>query len=679
MLKNPLLSSKETDRKPPHDGLRPVEQSIARSTWRHIVIPFVCALGGGLLAWIGYRHLAAQALSQGFVLDELRPITDAAIAAGSRVQFWNGRSRLIIIPGVFLFLLLSIIDILVNRKKAASNCWFFIIAGILLFLTALVETRSLIIYLVGFAGIIAIGWLGHIREIDDAPVDSTRKTYSIILATILLFALLIRLYHLDIFPARYTTDEQLLASSALELGESVSRFFSQPHYMKPHLVKIVEIRSAFALLGSGLFQQRTASALMGVLTVFFVYLLTRRLWGNRAGLFAAFLVAVDPWHIGYSKFGVHEIEGPLFLVLVLLVLIRLYESGGKRNYALVGALAGVSLYLYLANMILAPFALAAAALVGILRKDSWRRLAGGILLMTIVCILLLLPHLLLGRANVKAMLTIYSGSSNFLAAAKHYHVSPLLMVMANLAKAGKTFLQWGPSNHPAAEFHPNPLASALALLGLGMLLARIRDPKNLLILLWIPVAFLPVAIAFGFEERRLFSTLLPIPMMLGGFALARVWPDKQHETSRFGAIIARTFIIFVLALIGLADLHTTYADTDSTFGRPAQPQKAAEFAASLPSDYSVIITNRSKEYPFLLYLLNCDRLHRQVEGRNYGFMEFAEIEPHAQGLASKENLALLLDPGPSEQQFLEQIQKLNPNAVVIKKRDYWACILPQKN
>jgi hypothetical protein len=186
---------------------------------------------------------------------------------------------------------------------------------------------------------------------------------------------------------------------------------------------------------------------------------------------------------------------------------------------------------------------------------------------------------------------------------------------------------------------------------------------------------MPAALGFGFEDRRLFSTLLPIPMMLAGLALARAWPNSPSDHSRTGAAASKVFVLLILITIALGNLYITFADTDSSFGRPAQPKKAAEFVSSLPPEYFVIITNRIKEYPFLLYVLNYEKLHRHGAAPRYGFIEFAEIQPRAQELASKPDIVLLLDPGPKEEQFLEQIHKLNPNAAVIKKRDYWACLM----
>jgi len=349
-----------------------------------------------------------------------------------------------------------------------------------------------------------------------------------------------------------------------------------------------------------------------------VYFLARRLWGNRAGMFAAFFVALDPWHIGYSKFGVHEIQGPLFLVLLLLVMMKAVASGGKRNFALLGLVAGAALYLYLSNVIMAPFAFGAVIMMSLLfRRIAARQLAAELSVMTLVFILAMLPHVTFGRANLMEMLSIYSNSSNFLAAAKHFGVSAPVMVLANLLKAGEAILQAGPVEHPAQIFRPSAVMSVLALVGLGAVIARRRNQGDLLILLWIPVAVLPSAVGFGFEERRLFATLMPIPMMLAGMVLARLWDDVRPAEKFWGKNIPRAFVVLVLGISLVSSFYSVFGDTDSSLGRASHPRKAAEFVASIPQSQTVIITSRVKEHPFLLYLLSCDKVKQGRGAENY--------------------------------------------------------------
>lgn len=83
---------------------------------------------------------------------------------------------------------------------------------------------------------------------------------------------------------------------------------------------------------------RFSSALIGTVTVFLVYRLGTVLWGMRAGLMAAALLALTQGFIGSSHFARSEPLVNCFGVLVLYLLVRSLEPGPKRRrFFLAGA------------------------------------------------------------------------------------------------------------------------------------------------------------------------------------------------------------------------------------------------------------------------------------------------------------------------------------------------------
>jgi len=623
-----------------------------------------------------YRHLIFQAYGQGFVLQELAPLMNAAVGAGGELSSW-GRYNVTASIVAVIFCCLTVAAGIVARSNVAlrNNLWLFLIAIGFSFMLLPALTESLFVYIAVIPAVIILGWIGQ-RNCGASQTVSMGGSARAVLVSILAVGLLVRLYQLDVFPTRYTIDEQLFARAALEIGDDPAAFFSQPHYSKPYLIKILAIRLAFWLAGVGLFQHRSVSAVEGTLSILLLYFLVRQTWGNRAAVFAAFLLAVDPWHIGYSKFGVHEIEGPLFLILLFFFVFRAAQNGGRKNFAVLGLLTGATLYLYLANAVMAPFAFA-AALGGsiLLRKVNWTILAGEAASMTAAFLLVLTPHLTFGRENVQQLLSIYSSSSNFIVAAQYHGMTPVSLLLANLWSGVETLFQWvRDPGHPAPVFRPNPIVSGLALLGVGILIAR-KNGKDLLILLWIPVAFLPAAVGFGFEERRLFATLVPIPAMLAGIVLAHLWESGKISHFHFSASISKVFVLLLLCGVLFSGMFITFVDTDSSFGRSAQPRKAAEFIRSLPPSHSIIISSRIKESPFLIYLMNYDKIDRRGAERTHSFADIEELLPQSRNLAATRQLVLLLDPGVREQELLDQIQQLNPYVKIIKSRDFWACII----
>ena len=70
---------------------------------------------------------------------------------------------------------------------------------------------------------------------------------------------------------------------------------------------------------------------MGVATVYLVYELGRLLYGRRAGLLAALLMALMPYHVVVTRQVL--LDGPmtLFATLTLFLLARFALSGGRHG------------------------------------------------------------------------------------------------------------------------------------------------------------------------------------------------------------------------------------------------------------------------------------------------------------------------------------------------------------
>lgn len=91
-------------------------------------------------------------------------------------------------------------------------------------------------------------------------------------------------------------------------------------------------------------------AWLGVATVAAIFFLGRRLSGSGTGLAASFLLAVSPWAVRYSTWGLHVVGGGFWLVLALLVAARLGRRDTFLGNVLFGALISVCIY-YSTSMI----------------------------------------------------------------------------------------------------------------------------------------------------------------------------------------------------------------------------------------------------------------------------------------------------------------------------------------
>jgi len=646
----------------------------------HRLKPAFFAVSGLVIFLLVYNHLLEQARSQGYVLEELDPIMEAAIGLGRRL-YWLGGGPLfapmiIALPIALAFLMFRLIG---DRAPGAAPLnRLIVIAPLCFFLMyACGIADGPVSYLIAIAAVTILGYFGlGGPDVGDAGHRKAGKREKLILACIVLFGLIIRLYKLDVFPRFFPLDEQFFAHDALELFGENGDFFGETSWVKTHLVKLMFLRAGFSILGVGMFQARTTSVLEGVLCILLIYYLCRRLWGNAAGVLAAVMLAADPWHIGYSRFGTHNIESPLFLLLIFVLLERAVARGGKLIFACLGMSIGITIYLYQSSYVLAPFSIM-AVVAGICFAPKDRRSGPIKELMWLAAgmILAVVPLLTFGRENMAEILSEQTMTKSFMLAAKDYNLHPVVMALTSFRAAIMYIVELTPGPaHPVKGFYLSAVIVGLALMGLGILVGLQKKFGNLMILFWIPVAFLPVSLGYGFAERRIFATFSPIPAMLAALTLGALW-EVHPGTRKIQRALSRTLVVFLVAAVTLNGLFIIFEDCDPASGGPAHPRKVPEFISTIPANHTVLISNSIKDFPFLIYIANYDKLFHAGEKKTFSFTSFEELEPLAEKIAHTPHIAVVTDPGASEREFMEKIKRINPQAEIFGSDTFLACII----
>lgn len=116
----------------------------------------------------------------------------------------------------------------------------------------------------------------------------------------------------------------------------VSRTLDHP------LLSIYVLKLGSLMLGTSDFALRLPYVLAGTATIVPVYFLGARAFSQRAGLWAAALVAVDQFHVGWSRVFMPEVLMLLFVALAMLQFLRLLDRGTTANCVLLGVLLGLA-------------------------------------------------------------------------------------------------------------------------------------------------------------------------------------------------------------------------------------------------------------------------------------------------------------------------------------------------
>lgn len=174
----------------------------------------------------------------------------------------------------------------------------------------------------------------------------------LILLLIVIFALFLRVYQLGQIPSGLFCDEAATgydAYSLLKTGKDSNGNFL-PILINRHNTDNAEAMYTYLTVPSvflfdlTIFSTRLLAAIIGTLTILTTYLLTKELFNKKIGLISAFLLAVSPWHLQFSRIAFRAILAPFFITLGLFFLLKGLK---KPNFFIVAALTlGLSLYTY---------------------------------------------------------------------------------------------------------------------------------------------------------------------------------------------------------------------------------------------------------------------------------------------------------------------------------------------
>ncbi|MDI9256109.1 glycosyltransferase family 39 protein [Flavobacterium sedimenticola] len=100
----------------------------------------------------------------------------------------------------------------------------------------------------------------------------------------------------------------------------------------------------FKIFGYTTFVARMYSAIVGILSIYAIYLLGKEMINTKVGLIVAFLVAINPFHLYFSQEVRPYIFLFLFTTLAFYYLVKFLKTPKRENALLYGLLAALMLY-----------------------------------------------------------------------------------------------------------------------------------------------------------------------------------------------------------------------------------------------------------------------------------------------------------------------------------------------
>jgi 4-amino-4-deoxy-L-arabinose transferase-like glycosyltransferase len=283
------------------------------------------------------------------------------------------------------------------------------------------------------------------------------------------------------------------------------------------------------------------SAVFGTLTIIAVYFLARELYGRMAGLLAAFLLAVNRWHIVLSRTGFRAATMPLCTALALDALIRALRTRRPLDFGWAGVAVGMGVYSY-RSFLFMPVAMGLGLLLYLLTHGlrQFRLFLPGLMAMALIAAAVIAPlaryvlenpdkYLTRERYQLQAMQAQSAQSPGTLA----YYVRSLLAFNYR-GDADSRF------NVPYAR-QMGLASGVLLVLGLAYTLWHWRCGHNALLLAALFVLILPAALSMLPNEMpsslRMSGAIVPavvlaaVPVVVAQQAAASHRPTDPAENA----------------------------------------------------------------------------------------------------------------------------------------------------
>ncbi len=399
------------------------------------------------------------------------------------------------------------------------------------------------------AGIVlVVRGFGGPRERPGPAVD---RRELLIVGGITLAALIVRFWQLD-SSVRIFVDELNFTTALrtfwydgdLKLLQPFSGMIAFP-WLFPYLQADV-----VAVLGRSFTGMRGASAILGALTVPALYLLARELFDRRTAVLAALLLITFPPHVHFSRLGLNNIADPLFGTLALAFIARGLRTGHRIDFALGGAMLGLTQYFYDAGrLVYPPLVLGWSVLVMLIwrRRANWR----GLLVVALVALLVAVPvyyTLIVSGRPLSARMDIVGLNDAFVdrlnrggspAEAYLSHVVEAVLIYFSLPDGsgfygGNTALVLG-------------FAAIFLFLGGLYALRRLKMPGMLLLLMWLVATSLGNSILVASMHATRFVIAFPALVLLiavgARYTLPLLLPPRWERPAQWLTVVVVLAIV----------------------------------------------------------------------------------------------------------------------------------------
>ena len=405
--------------------------------------------------------------------------------------------------------------------------------------------------------------------------------WNVLLALSFALILFFRFYHLNQVPPEMVSDhaEKLLDVSDV-LNGKWHIFF--PRNTGREAFQMLLTAAVVNIFHTGLtfLSLKLGTAIAGILTFPYIYLLGKEVANRRVGLFAMLLAGTSYWLNVITHVALRFSLYPLFVAPTLYYLLKGLRKPDSKDFILSGIFLGLGLHGYSPFRIVPLVVLVAVGLALIHRSNRTTRKAIliGLIILILVSAMVFLP--LLRYALQHPDQFNYRALTRLSDLEKPLDRPAWQIFFENLWKAMIMFF-WNNGGVWVVSIPGRPALSVIpaAILFLSMLLILIRYARqhnwiDLFLFLSIPLLMLPSILSLAFPDEnpilnRTSGAIIPV-FLLVGIGLAEIISVcEKHFSVATGKRIGWLIVLFLIAITTVQDYDLIFHQYQDQYARSA--------------------------------------------------------------------------------------------------------------
>ena len=440
-------------------------------------------------------------------------------------------------------------------------------------------------------------WLRIPKAAQEINPEERRKKilWNALIIGVLALSLFYRLYKTESIPSEPFSDhaEKILDVYDITLGE-YNIFFERNTGREAFQMYWTLLVAKVFGTGLSYLSLKLGTALLGIFTLPYIYLLGKEFGGPRVGLFALFLFGIAYWPNVISRVGLRFPLYPLFAAPALLYLIRGLRTRNRNDFLLSGLFLGLGLHGYSPFRIV-PILVVIAFIIYVLHnrsKETSQQALWWLVIISVTALFVFLPLLRYWIARPELF-----GERAFtrLTSVENPLPGPAWQIFLSNLSRGLLMFNWDDGNIWVNSLPNRPaldvVTGALFVIGLVLLIARYvrqRDWRDLFLLISIPVLIMPSVLSLAYPAEN------PALNRAGGASIIVILISAlalEGLVAGLGSEKKRVFIAY--ALTGILFITSAYQNYDIVFNKLDQNFRRTAWNTS---EMGMVVSDFNKKY-----------------------------------------------------------------------------------